>query len=160
MSWVVTELIDLQHTGRTFYLYDTFDGFAPQYSSEADFPLSPEFFRSVNESYKAPGLYESVRDRFAGKPYVQVIKGTVPDILDTIAPKAISYLHIDLNSARAEIGALEKLFDRVSSGGIVVFDDYGWIMFSAQRRAEDKFMQERGYKILELPTGQGLLVKR
>ena len=30
----------------------------------------------------------------------------------------------------------------------------------AQKLAEDAFMAKRGYKILELPTGQGLLIKR
>jgi O-methyltransferase len=55
---------------------------------------------------------------------------------------------------------LERLFDRVLTGGVVVFDDYGWKMFHKQKEAEDAFMRSRGYGILELPTGQGLVVKR
>jgi hypothetical protein len=55
---------------------------------------------------------------------------------------------------------LERLFDRVLPGGIVVFDDYGWKMFHEQKQAEDDFMRRRGYEVLELPTGQGLVVKR
>ena len=42
----------------------------------------------------------------------------------------------------------------------MVFDDYGWHLFRKQKDAEDAFMAERGYAILELPTGQGLVVKR
>lgn len=74
-------------------------------------------------------------------------------------PERIAYLHIDLNSANAKISVLEVLFDRVVSGGVIVFDDYGWKSFSRQREAEDRFMAERGYRILELPTGQGLVIK-
>jgi O-methyltransferase len=159
MSWAVTELVEFAGTGRTFYLYDTFEGFAPKYSSEDDFPLAPEFFHAADRGYKIPDLYETVRDRFAAKSYAKVIKGVVPDILDTIAPTAIAFLHIDLNSAAPEIGALKRLFDRVSPGGIIVFDDYGWALHSKQKEAEDRFMAERGYEIMELPTGQGLLVK-
>jgi len=51
------------------------------------------------------------------------------------------------------------LFDRVSPGGLVVFDDYGWSGYAAQKVAEDAFMRQRGHSILELPTGQGLLIK-
>lgn len=69
-------------------------------------------------------------------------------------------MHIDMNSAAPEIGALELLFDRVAPGGIVIFDDYGWLLHAKQKEAEDRFMAERGHKILELPTGQGLLIKR
>jgi hypothetical protein len=33
-------------------------------------------------------------------------------------------------------------------------------MFHKQKEAEDDFMRGRGYEILEMPTGQGLVVKR
>jgi O-methyltransferase len=160
MSWVVSELVDLADTGKSFYLYDTFDGFVAKYSSAADFPQAPEFFEAADRVYKIPNLYETVRDRFSSKPYVRVIKGVVPDILDTVAPAAIAFLHLDLNSVAPEIGALERLFDGVSRGGVIVLDDYGWVLHSGLREAEDRFMAERGYHILELPTGQGLLIKR
>jgi predicted O-methyltransferase YrrM len=75
------------------------------------------------------------------------------------APQRIAFLHIDLNSSKSEIAALEVLFDRVSPGGTVVFDDYGWSGYVAQQLAEDAWMETRGHRILELPSGQGLLVK-
>ncbi len=65
----------------------------------------------------------------------------------------------DLNNAPAEIGALDRLFDRVSPGGIVLFDDYGWLAYRAQKDAEDPWLAARGYQVLELPTGQGLVFK-
>jgi O-methyltransferase len=52
------------------------------------------------------------------------------------------------------------LFDRVLAGGVAALDDYGWKMFHRQKEAEDDFMRRRSYEILELPTGQGLVVKR
>ncbi len=65
-----------------------------------------------------------------------------------------------MNSSKSEIEALKVLFERISPGGIIVFDDYGWTAYRRQQIAEDKFMQDRGYQILELASGQGLLVKR
>jgi O-methyltransferase len=160
MSWVITELVDLAGANRSFYLYDTFEGFSPKYSSEDDFPLAPQFFHSADRGYNVPQLYASVCQRFVEKPYVKVIKGVVPDIVWEISPERIAFMHIDMNSAAPEVGALELLFERVSLGGIVIFDDYGWFLHRKQKDAEDRFMAERGQEILELPTGQGLLIKR
>jgi O-methyltransferase len=160
MSWVVTELVDLAGAGRSFYLYDTFEGFSPKYSSEDDFPLAPQFFHSADRGYHIPHLYESVCRRFSEKAYVKVVKGVVPDVLSQISPERIAFMHIDMNSAAPEIGALNLLFERISLGGMVIFDDYGWFLHKKQKDAEDRFMASRGQEILELPTGQGLLIKR
>lgn len=90
---------------------------------------------------------------------VHLVRGTVPETFAQTCPEKIALLHLDMNSAASEIAALEVLWDRVVPGGLIVFDDYGWAGYSAQKGAEDGFMAERGPTILELPTGQGLLVK-
>ena len=54
---------------------------------------------------------------------------------------------------------LRKLWPRVVQVGIVVFDDYGWKVFAKQKEEEDRFASEYGLSILEMPTGQGLLIK-
>jgi O-methyltransferase len=159
MAWVVVQTIGAERVGR-FWLFDSFDGFSPDYSSPADFPESPGFLDFANGFYRQPGLYEAVRERFAPFANIHVVKGFLPETLDAATPGEIGFLHIDLNSPRAEIAVLERLFDHVLPGGVVVFDDYGWKMFHEQKQAEDKFMRRRGYEILELPTGQGLVIKR
>ena len=142
---IVCDYVDFRNSGRHYYLYDLFEHeqsmvhhALPEHSSE---------------------LYEAVRQRFADYPNVTVTKGFIPDILDEVAPQTIAFLHIDLNNAPAEVGALDRLFDRVSPGGIVLFDDYGWRGYRAQKDAEDPWLAARGYQVLELPTGQGLVFK-
>ncbi len=93
-------------------------------------------------------------------PEDPIIKGSVPDVLTKTAPEAVAFLHLDMNSPAPEIGALDILYDRISVGGIVVFDDYGWTLFGKQKLAADAFMSARGQNIMELPTGQGLVIKR
>jgi len=159
-AWVVARVTDFARQPRTFYLYDTFAGFAPAYSSAADFPDSPGFFGFADSVYKDPAVYQEVLHKFRDFPNVRIVRGTVPDSLAEAAPDKIAFLHIDLNSPAAEVAALEVLFDRVVPGGSIVFDDYGWHLFRKQKEAEDAFMAARSYRILELPTGQGLVVKR
>jgi O-methyltransferase len=134
-------------SGRRFWLYDLFD---PSGASGEGHRLPAH----------APNLVDKVRARFQRWPNVVVTQGKVPDILTETAPDKIAFLHVDMNNADAERGALEILFDRISVGGLIVFDDYGWDGYRAQKASADEFMQRRGLSVLELPTGQGLVVKR
>jgi hypothetical protein len=159
MAWVVLNTIGPAKVPR-FYLYDSFEGFSETYSGPDDYPLNPGFLDFANKHYREQGLYEYVRDRFAPFPNVRVVKGFLPEALAAESPDRIGFLHVDLNSPRAEVAVLERLFDRVVPGGVIVFDDYGWKLFEKQKIVEDEFMRARGYEVLELPTGQGLVVKR
>lgn len=161
MAWVVNEVSALAASGRQFHLYDSFEGFDPAQTSDRDFPELPNFFAFANAVYSAAGLWDGVQARFAAMPHIHLHKGFLPGTLDHEgAPARIAYLHIDLNVASVEIACLERLFDRVVPGGVVIFDDYGWKPFRLQKEAEDTFFAARGYAVLELPTGQGLVLKR
>jgi len=155
----VLETIGAGHIPR-FWLFDSFEGFSSAHSSAEDFPDNPSFFDFANGFYRQAGLYAYVKDRFAPFANVTVVRGFLPEALETAGLERIGFLHVDLNSPRAEIAVLERLFERVVPGGVIVFDDYGWKLFHRQKEAEDEFMRQRGYEVLELPTGQGLVVKR
>lgn len=148
---VVTEYLKFENLKKKLYLYDTYQGIPADYNSEG---------RSNRVYEQEPDLVDKVRQRFSKYPNVHVVQGTVPDSFAKECPKAISLLHIDMNSSKSEIAALEHLFDRVSPGGIIVFDDFGWFGYDKQTYAEIEFMKERGHQIMELPTGQGVLLKR
>ena len=159
MAWVVTQMVDFGKLPKQFYLYDTFAGFSRKYSSPADYPDSGGFFDFADNVYKDETIYPTVVEKFRDLTNVRIIRGVVPDSFAEALPERIAYLHIDLNSPAAEIAALEVLFDRVVAGGVIVFDDYGWYLFRKQKEAEDAFFAARDYRVLELPTGQGLVVK-
>lgn len=106
-------------------------------------------------------LYQRVKDKFEDYAQVELIKGLIPDSFKDNCPEKIAYLHIDLNQATAEVAALEHLFDRVVSGGIIILDDYEWAGFYRQQKlAEDLWFEARKYRVMPLPTGQGLVIKR
>lgn len=129
---------------KKYFLYDLFE------SNDESHHHMPEHSES---------LYLDVKRKFSKVENVIVTQGRVPSVLEEVSPERISFLHIDLNNAEAEVGALELLFDRVVPGGIIIFDDYGWLAYKDQKIAEDSWLGERGYTVLELPTGQGLVVK-
>jgi O-methyltransferase len=160
MAFVIATILGNRLEDRTFRLFDSFEGFSPALARPDDYPDNPGFIEFANGIYGQDGLHGFVSDRFHAMRHVKVIKGFLPESLDGETPDRIAFLHLDLNSSRAEIACLELLFDRMSPGGVVVLDDYGWKAFRPQKLAEDGFFRERGYSVLELPTGQGLVMRR
>jgi len=64
-----------------------------------------------------------------------------------------------MNIAVAELAVLTHFWDNIVPGGIVLFDDSGWMAYQKQKQVLDDFTSRHGVKILNLPTGQGLLIK-
>jgi hypothetical protein len=147
----VADYLGFQDWPKTWFLYDTFEGIPGD-------QVDPGW-GDVNRAYGDYSV-EEVRARFADFPNIRVVKGRVPEVLGETCPERIAFLHVDLNNVTAEIQALEALWDRVSAGGVVLFDDFGWDIAAAQQQAETAWVREHGGTILALPTGQGLLVKR
>ncbi|MGL5136138.1 MAG: TylF/MycF/NovP-related O-methyltransferase, partial [Beijerinckiaceae bacterium] len=87
-------------------------------------------------------------------------QGILPGSLDLTAFDHLAFVHIDLNNALAEIGVIERIWDRIVPGGMVLLDDYCFEGYEAQHEAWDAFCAARQHSILNLPTGQGLIVKR
>jgi O-methyltransferase len=148
---VVAEYLNFSSIKKKMYLYDTYQGIPEEYNSEK---------RSNRVYDQKPDMYEQVMKKFQQYKNILPIKGTVPDSFDIKCPKKIAFLHIDMNSSKSEIAALEHLFDRVTKGGIIIFDDFGWMGYDKQTNAEIEWLKKRNHKILELPTGQGMVIKK
>ena len=119
--------------------------------------LNPGSTESPPE-YAVAGLYEFCRRRFAPYPNIHVVQGRVPEVLRERAPEQVAFLHLDMNSASAELAALEFFWGRMAPGALILLDDYGWRGYRAQKLAEDPFFAARGRTVLELPTGQGVVL--
>jgi O-methyltransferase len=142
---IIADVLDFGALDRRYYLYDLF---------EHNAAMPHHHMREHSGE-----LFDWVRARFADLPNVVVTQGRVPDSLAIAAPEKIAFMHLDLNNADAEVGALEVLFDRIVPGGILILDDYGWLGYRDQLVAEKAWFKARGYEVLEMPTGQGMVIK-
>ena len=143
----VLEECDLKKFGKKYWLYDLFEW------EDGD-----EHTRL--EEHDNPQMYEDVVARFSEYKDVQIIKGFVPESFSEGFPDSIAFCHIDMNHPVPEAGALRAVMPKLVKGGIVIFDNYGWWDYSAQKIALDKIALSFGHRILELPTGQALLIKK
>jgi len=146
---VSARCVDFGGSAKQWYLYDTFSG-VPADQLNAN--------HHSEERYAQAGLEQDCRRRFAAYRNVQVVQGRIPEVLQEQAPARVAFLHLDMNSARAEAAALEFFWPRLVPGAILLLDDYGWRAFREQKLAEDAFLTVRGKSVLELPTGQGLVL--
>lgn len=90
-------------------------------------------------------IYESFK--LKGFSNIELVKGDISDTIDEYLLKnpqtKISLLHIDVDVYEPTKTGLEKLFDRVVRGGVIVFDDYAAV--EGATLAIDEFFQSTDY---------------
>lgn len=139
-----------QMKDRKFYLFDTYCGLVPEQVTEED--------RAARRNYYTDS-YEFVMESFRDYNNVVIVKGVVPDSLVTVDIEKVAYLSIDMNCTQPEVAALRYFWPKMARGGMVVLDDYGFSGHEAQKKGADEFATENDVEILQLPTGQGLIIK-
>ncbi|RZJ66084.1 MAG: dTDP-6-deoxy-L-hexose 3-O-methyltransferase [Flavobacterium sp.] len=132
----------LEQTGsRKVIGFDIFGDF-PEANFEADKSKRDAFvaetnggksisFEEINTLLEAQNMHKNV----------EIIKGDILKTLDDYLEKnphlKISLLHIDVDLYEPTRHILEKLYDKVTKGGIIIFDDYG--AFAGTNKAVDDF---------------------
>jgi len=160
VSSAIMQSLDWGDSGKLFYLIDTFSGPVLSQYSRQEIDSGRDV---VAKSALAAGAYvtdlERVRANFSEWPNAVVVQGTVPDVLETLGFGEVAFLHLDMNCALPEREALEFFWSRLSPGGVVLLDDYTYFGHGSQTEAIDSVAGRLGFKVLALPSGQGLIVK-
>jgi O-methyltransferase len=149
-------LIASGDTGRDLYLFDTFEGMPPPSDVDVrhDGRSAEELMAAAESPEKsmvwAMASLEDVRDGMAKVPYpadkVHFIEGKVEDTIPAGAPERISILRLDTDWYESTRHELEHLYSRLSPGGVLILDDYGY--WEGARRAVDEFLDETGERLL------------
>ncbi len=150
----IAEFIDLNATGRNFWLFDTYEGIPERQAEEAE----RDGVRIMNAQHYT-NVWDVAARNFSPYPNARLVKGIVPETLSTVDIDRVSYLSIDMNIAFPERAALEFFWPKLSPGGTVIFDDYAFAGHSLQQRTINEFARSVGLSVLTLPTGQGLMQK-
>jgi len=152
LARAIIHFINFGSLPKRFYLLDTFSGLVDECISDDERSMGchaggyEECFAEVQQTFKS---FDNV----------VLVRGVVPHTLTEVKSEKIAFLSIDMNCALPEIAAAEYFWDKLSSGAIIVVDDYGWQRSIAQKRAFDEFAMKRNTRVLPLPTGQGLIFK-
>jgi len=141
---------------KQFYLFDTWEGLDERYLTEKERNNQAKL-----EHFKPyyANQYEAVKKHFSNYRNVQLVKGSVPETLDLVKIDAVSYLSLDMNCASPELFAAEHFWEKLVPGGMMLLDDYGFVSYEEQKKGFDRFAARKGFEVLALPTGQGLMIK-
>ena len=160
-------LKDADSTDRTIWLYDTFAGMTRPtvhdvrlhdgYEARQKFEATA---LSENSSDWCAAALETVRANMISTAYpedrLRFVVGPVEETLETTYPETIAVLRLDTDWYASTRVELETLVPRVSSGGILIVDDYNH--WSGSRKAVDEYFARQTSRPIFIPVGQGSVI--
>ncbi len=100
-----------------------------------------------------------IRENLKSFKNVRFYKWWIPEKFHELNNKGISFLHIDVDLYEPTRDSLAFFYPLLQSGWIIVCDDYGFITCPGARKAMDEFAKKENLTILDLTTGQGIIIK-
>ena len=138
-------------TDREFHLFDTFEGIPAPGEHDAligsDHETLMKWWNKENAKREGGAAWldapvEKVEANMAstGYPVVNVHchPGLVEDTVPAHAPEQIAFLRLDTDYYSSTKTELEVMFPRLSPGGVLIIDDYGFT--AGTRKAVDEFL--------------------
>jgi O-methyltransferase len=99
--------------------------------------------------------------RRMGLGNVELLQGVFPEETgDRIADRKFRLCHCDVDVYQSAKDVLEWVWPRLSSGGVVVFDDYGFPACPGVTKLVDEQRMREDRMVVHNLNGHGLLVKR
>ena len=134
---------------KQLHLFDTFTGI-PAADTKHD--------------YYATGIYsdtslESVKQVVGHDDHTCYHVGTIPETFQALDNERIAIAHIDVVTYQSVYDCCCFIYPRLSSGGFIVFDDYGFITCPGARAAVDQFFADKPERPLVLATAQAVVIK-
>jgi hypothetical protein len=140
-------LSDYLGVPRTYYGFDSFEGFPDPVAADKTTPITgknfwaspPETVLRVLRDGRLPE--RTIRDR------VRLTKGLFHQTLPSYAGR-IALLHLDCDLYESYKVALAVLYDKVAKGGVIMFDEYGDLRWPGARTAIDEFFSDRAESVV------------
>jgi O-methyltransferase len=161
MQAAALTLLECGDTTRDLHLYDTFEGMtAPQeVDRRVDGESAAELLESSTLDSRVWGVatLDDVRAGMAEIGYpaerIHFHPGPVEETIPREAPESAAILRLDTDWYASTRHELEHLYHRLSPGGVLIIDDYGY--WEGSRKATDEFLEQTGARLLLLPAADG-----
>lgn len=148
--------LEMGDTARDLWLFDTFEGMPPPKDQDVRYDGVPaqalldSHAKTADDLYWAIAPLEAVNANLSSTGYPRekwhCIKGRVEETIPAQAPAGIALLRLDTDWYESTRHELAHLYHRVTPGGVVIIDDYGW--YRGARQATDEFLATLPFKPL------------
>ena len=148
-------LLELGINDRKLYLYDTYSGMARPTEEDVSFlgkRATDKYERKLKDgvsTWNNVSLQE-VAQNLGKTEYppnnVVLVEGLVESTLPENPIEKIALLRLDTNLYESTKAEMKFLFPKLSSGGVLIIDDYNKWM--GQRKAVDEYFKQHGVRML------------
>jgi len=146
---MMASILKASGSEKKLLLFDTFEGM-PATDPVKDLHQLGDF---------ADTSLADVKEHIGNHEFCEFHQGFIPHTFQGLDGSRIAAAHIDLDIYRSVFDCIEFIWPRLSVGGVVVFDDYGFRTCPGARAAVDEFFTDRNAIPLCLSTGQAVVMK-
>ena len=147
-SWLICD--KFKDTTKTHFVFDSCDGLSEPESLDGDYWASGDL-RATEETLKS---------QLSDFPNARILRGWIPERFGEVAKREFCFVHIDVDLYQPTSDSLSFFYPRMVCGGVILFDDYGFIDCPGATAAVDELMRDKPEKIIHVPTGQAFIIRR
>jgi O-methyltransferase len=155
-SLFIKRLLNYYNSNKEFHVYDSFKGL-PRKTKEdlSDHPSNYKFKKGIAEIPKET-LIENFEKNKLKLP--EIHEGLFKDIKANELPEKISFAFFDGDFYNSIIDSFEKVYPRLTKGGIIVIDDYAWDALPGVKKACTDFLKDKPETIIT-KKGEAIIIK-
>ena len=134
---------------RHHHIFDSFEGVSAPTAIDGHYWAAGAMARSEDVVRKNLGKFDAYT----------LHKGWIPERFPDVAGTRFSFVHVDVDLFEPTRDSFQFFYDKMSDGGIIVCDDYGFSTCPGATRAIDAFLISRPERMIAMPGGGGFMIK-
>lgn len=168
LLWLKLIAMNTPNSIRKVIGFDFFDqNFVEELTDVTDKKGMSEVFSRCHvtkDDISVEGITSRLIDAKFSPSKFELVKGdlsrTSKEYVDARPGFRIALLYLDVDLEKPTYDALQYMWDRIVPGGVVVFDEYGYHIWS-ESNAVDRFVKEKGLELrpLNIPSPTAYIIK-
>jgi len=159
---MLSDIIRITASSKNIWGFDSFEGFPATTTEDASIRNAKEGQYAVDVKTIWKRLYTYLNDDVFIRQRVTLIKGYFEETLDNNKLEQISLLNLDVDLYQSYKVCLEKLYPKISSGGIITFDEYlreSIFLPGAMKAIDEFFIDKKDQFIKDKTYGKYYVIK-
>jgi predicted O-methyltransferase YrrM len=156
-AYQIATYLKEQNADVIFHIFDSFEGL-----SGIELEDTYEKERRSEDSLRTQFAcsLEKVQENLREFKFIKYYKGWIPERFHEVEEEIFSFVHVDVDLYQPTLDSFEFFYQRLATGGVMVFDDYGCIQFPGAKKAIDEGLSRfHKHFFVPLPSGQAFLIK-
>ena len=151
---IMAKRLSLLKSNATLYLADTFTGVAKAGEKDA-------FYKGGEHQDTSLPLVEKLLNEKCGYPSYKILKGIFPEETMQLIEENEKFglCHIDVDVYHSAKDVMEWVWNRLITGGVVVFDDYGFHTCTGVTRLVEEYRDLPDRFVIHNLNGHAIMIK-